>query len=159
MSEGRYSDKGSLETAFATDIHMSSQSVNLPRAVDIPGGIVYHPVAESGRVLTYMGLDDYDTLFEARHGRGALDHAPRKSEEIITPFMGITPTTVSTGLVVPYMDKGKSAVGIEPLSQNDCVYMMTYPLNKRVVSPSSEITGEGAVIFTNMTETMLTALD
>ena len=27
-----------------------------------------------------LDSDDYDTLFEARHGRGALDHMPRTSE-------------------------------------------------------------------------------
>ena len=74
--------------------------MNLPRVAEIPGGIVYHPVAESDRVSTQdwvAGLDDYDTLFEARHGRGALDHVPRKSEEIVTSSMGITPTILSTG--------------------------------------------------------------
>ena len=33
------------------------------------------------------------------------------------------------------------------------------PLEHRVVSPSSEIIGEGAAIFTDMTETILNALD
>ena len=37
--------------------------------------------------------------------------------------------------------------------------MTTDPLKHRVVSPSSEIIGEGAAIFTDMMETMLTALD
>ena len=38
--------------------------------------------------------------------------------------------------------------------------MTTDPLRHRVVSPSSDqIIGEGAAIFTDMTETMLTALD
>ena len=37
--------------------------------------------------------------------------------------------------------------------------MMIDPLTNRMVSPSSEIIGEGATIFTDMTETMLTALD
>ena len=38
--------------------------------------------------------------------------------------------------------------------------MTTYPFGHRVVSPNSEhITGEGAAIFTDMTETMLNALD
>ena len=32
-------------------------------------GIRYHPsVSEPDRLSTYTGLDDYDTLFEARHG-------------------------------------------------------------------------------------------
>ena len=36
-----------------------------------PGGIKYHPVvSEPDRLSTYTGLDDYDTLLEARHGRG-----------------------------------------------------------------------------------------
>ena len=44
------------------------------------------------RVSTYTGLDDYDTLFAARHGRGALEPASRMSEEMImTTFVGITP--------------------------------------------------------------------
>ena len=33
------------------------------------------------------------------------------------------------------------------------------PLKPRVVSPSSEIIGEGAAIFTDMTETILNTLD
>ena len=37
--------------------------------------------------------------------------------------------------------------------------MTTDPLKHRVVSPSSEIIGEGAAIFTDMTETILNALD
>ena len=159
MSEGRLSDMGSVDIVFATDMQMPSRSVNIPRTVRLPDGMVHHPVADSDRVMTYTGLDDYDTLFEARHGRGALDHVSRKSEEEIASSMGITPTTLETGLMVQSMDKEKSIVGIEPLSQNDCVSMMTDPLTNRVVSPSSEIIGKGAMIFTNMTETMLTMLD
>ena len=36
---------------------------------------------------------------------------------------------------------------------------MIDPLTSRMVSPNSDIIGEGAVIFTDMTETMLTMLD
>ena len=123
--------------------------------------IGYHPiVTESDRVSTYTGLDDYDTLFEARHGRGALDHVPRKSEEmVITSSIGITPTTSCTGLMVNPMDKVKPTINNEHTSQREHVSMKTDPLKCRVVSPSSEIIGEGAAIFTDMTETMLTALD
>ena len=39
------------------------------------------------------------------------------------------------------------------------VPMTIDPLTNRVVSPSSEIIGESAAIFTDMTETMLTTLD
>ena len=129
---------------------------------ELPGGIGYHPVvSEIHRVSTYTGLDDYDTLFEARYGRGVLDRVPRKSEEmVITSSMGITPTTLSAGLMVNPMGKVQSAVDIEHTSQREHVSMTTDPLKHRVVSPpSSEIIREGAAIFTDIMETMLTALD
>ena len=87
-------------------------------------------------------------MFEARHGRGALDHVPRKSEEmVITSSVGITPTTLSAVLMVNPLDKVIPAIDIEHTSQREHV------------SPSSEIIGECAAIFTDMMETMLTALD
>ena len=73
--------------------------------------------------------------------------------------MGITLTILGTSLGVQSKDKEKSVFGIEPLSQNDRVPMMIDPLTNRMVSPSSEIIGEGAMIFTDMIETMLTILD
>ena len=41
------------------------------------------------RVSTFTGLDDYDTLFAARHGRGALDPIPRVGEQKSTTTLGI----------------------------------------------------------------------
>ena len=61
--------------------------------------------------------------------------------------------------MVQSMDKVKSTIGIEHSSQREHVSMTTDPLKHRVVSPSSEIIGEGPTIFTDMTETMLSALD
>ena len=111
------------------------------------------------RVSTYTRLDDYDTMLEARHSRGALDHVPRKSEEmIITSSMGIAPTTLNAGLMVNSLDKAKPVIGIEYPSQRGHVSMTT-DMKHRVVSPRSEIIGEGAAIFTDMTETILNALD
>ena len=57
------------------------------------------------------------------------------------------------------MDKVKPAIDIEHSSQREHVSMTTDPLKHRVVSPSSEIIGECAAIFTDMTETILNALD
>ena len=113
---------------------------------ELPGGIRYHPVvSEIDRVSTYTRLDDYDTLFEVRHGRGALDHAPSKSEQvIITSSMGITPTTMSAGFIVNPLDKVKLTMDIEHPSQREHVSMTIDPLKHRVVSPSSEIIGKGA---------------
>ena len=131
-----------------------------------PGGIEYHPVVlEPDRLSTYTGLDDYDTLFEARHGRGALDHMPRTSgEAIVTSSIGMTPMTLSTGAIENPM------VLIRPIpdsrlpstNQKECVSVSADPsMMGQVVSPisSGHIIGEGAAIFTDMTETMLTALD
>ena len=112
------------------------------------------------RVSTYTGLDDYDTLFTARHGRGALDPAPRTSEQMImTSSMGITPTTLSARLMVNPLDKVKPPSDIEHLNQRDYASMTKDPLEQRVVSSSSEIIGEGTAIFTDMTETILNTLD
>ena len=62
-----------------------------------PGGIEYHPViSEPDRLCTYTGLNDYDTLFEARHGRGAIYNMPKSGEEAIaTSSIGIPPVTLS----------------------------------------------------------------
>ena len=92
----------------------------------LPGGIGYHPnVSETDRVSTYTGLDDYDTLFEVRHGRGALDQAPRISEGLIASSMGITPTTLSAGFMVSLLDKVKPAIDIGHSNQKEHVSMTT----------------------------------
>ena len=115
--------------------------------------------SETDRVSTYARLDDYDTLFEVTHGRGALDQAPRTSEEMkINSSVGITPTTSSAGFMVSPLDKVKPAIDIEHSSQREHVFM-TIDTKHRVVSPSSEIIGEGAAIFTDMMETILNKLD
>ena len=136
--------------------------VNLNEIANIPsGGIKYHPVVtESDRLSIYMGLDDYDTLFKARHGRGALDHVPRTSGEMVTTSsIGIAPTTLSTGVITNPMVEVKPTFDSRP---RESVPMSADPsmMGHRVVSPSSgHIIGEGAAIFTDMTETMFTALD
>ena len=66
---------------------------------------------------------------------------------------------MSAGFVVNPLDKVKPAIDIEHSSQREHVSMTTDPLKHRVVSPSSEIIGEGATIFTDMTETILNTLD
>ena len=67
----------------------------------------YHSNAfEIDSVSTYTGLDDYDTLFAASHGRGALEPVPRMSKEMImTTSVGITPPTVSMGMMANPMER------------------------------------------------------
>ena len=132
-----------------------------------PGGIEYPPVvSELDRLSTYTGLDDYDTLFEARHGRGALDNMPRSSgEAIVTSSIGMTPVSLSVGVIENLMVWIKPIPdnGLLPTSQKEPVSASADPsmMGHRVVSPmiSGHIIGEGAAIFIDMTETMLTALD
>ena len=46
-------------------------------------------------------MDDYDTLFAARHGRGALDPAPKVGEHITTTSLGIPTPIAGPALINP----------------------------------------------------------
>ena len=96
MSEGRLSELGSQEGMYVPPY------MNPWEKTERPGGNDHHSnILEMDRVSTYTGLDDYDTLFAARHGRGALDPVPRTSEQMImTTSVGITPSISDTGLMV-----------------------------------------------------------
>ena len=160
MSEGGLSYIDSQRAVFSRGIQMPPCSINEPS-----GDVQYHPVTtKSDRLSTYTGLDDYDTLFEARHGRGALDSVPRIGGEVITTsFIWITPITSSTGIIVnPRIELGPSFGGLPHPSQRESISMSTDPsvMGHSVASPSlGHKIGEGAAIFTDMMETMLTALD
>ena len=167
VSEGGLSDIDSQGAVFLGGIQMPLCHVDLNETANVPsGGIKYHPVVtESDRLSTYMGLDDYDTLFKARHDRGALDHIPRTSGEVVTTTsIGITPSTLSTGVIANPMIEVRPTFNNGPLhtNQREHVPMSTDPsmMGHRVVSPSSgHVIREGAAIFMDMTDTMLAALD
>ena len=126
----------------------------------VPGGTGYQPVVtESDRISTYTGLDDYDTLFATRHGRGALDQVPQTGEQIMTTSVGLTPPTLSTGLMVDPLERMMPAHDIVHSGQKEHTSIAKDLLKPRVASPSSETIGEGAAIFTDITETILDALD
>ena len=129
MSEGRLSDLGSQEGVYAPPyVNPWEQTINI-------GGTDYHPNAsETDRVSTYTGLDDYDTLFAARYGRGALDPVPRMSEQVImTTSMGITPPTTSMGLMVNPLEKVMPTYDIAQSSQREQVSIPKDSLKHRVV--------------------------
>ena len=148
MSEG--SQVGVYATPY---VDPSEHTINI-------GGTDYHPeLLETDKVSTYTGLDDYDTLFAARHGRGALDPVPRVSEQMIMmASLGIPPPVTGPELVNP-MERVMPARDMVHSSQREQVSLTKDALQPRVVSPSSEIIGEGAAIFTDMTETILDVLD
>ena len=102
VSEGVTSEIGSLGDVPHGGMQIPPHHANLGEIPHIPpGGIEYHPVvSESDRLSTYTGLDDYDTLFEARHGRGALDNMPRTGGEmIVASSIGMTPMTLTAGVM------------------------------------------------------------
>ena len=115
-------------------------------------------ITETDRVSTFTGLDDYDTLFAARHGRGALDPVPRASEQMITTSLGISPHLAGPELINP-MEKVIPNHDVAHSSQKEQVSLTNETLKPRVVSPSSEIIGESAAIFTDMMKTILNVLD
>ena len=150
MSEGRLSDRNSPKAIFAGGVQMSSHDGNVPL-----GGINYPPVAVEPGI--YTGLhDDYDTLFKARHDRGALDPAPVTSWEVVfTSFGGITPPPSSTGMIVNPRTEMRSTNGSLYPNQREDIPMGTdlSEMGHWVVSPGSGcIIGEGATIFMDITE-------
>ena len=153
--ERGYMSEGSQEGVYAPPyVDASEHTFNI-------GGTDYHPdITETDKVSTYTGLDDYDTLFAARHGRGTLDPVPRMSEQmIITTCMGIMPPTTSMGLMVNPLERVTSGHDSAHSGQREQVSLPKETLQQRVVSPSSEVIGEGAAIFTDMMETILNVLD
>ena len=146
--------EGSQEGVYVTPyVDPSEHTVKI-------GGTDYHPeIPETDKVSTYTGLDDYDTLFAARHGRGALDPVPRASEQMLMmTSLGITPPVTGTELINP-MERVTPICDMVHSSQREQVSLTKDALQPCVVSPSSEIIGKGAAIFTDMMETILDVLD
>ena len=144
--ERGYMSEGAQEGIYVTPyVDPSEHTTNM-------GGTDYcSEITETDRVSTFTGLDDYDTLFAARHGRGALDPVPKIGEQksIVTP--SIPPPMVGPELINP-MERMMPIHGDVHPDQREQV-------KPRMASPSSEIIGEGAAIFTDMMEMILDILD
>ena len=151
--ERGYMSEGSQEGVYVTPyVDPSEHTVNIV-------GTDYHSeIAETDRVSTFTGLDDYDTLFAARHGRGALDPVPKVNEQITTTSLGIPPPMVGPELINP-MERVMPILGVTHSGQREQVSLTHETLKLRLGSSSSEIIGDGAAIFTDMTETILDVLD
>ena len=94
--ERGYMSEGSQKGVYATPcIEPSEHTLNI-------GGTDYHSeITETDIVSTFTGLDDYDTLFAARHGRGALDPVPKVSEQKLAMTLGISPPMAGSELINP----------------------------------------------------------
>ena len=114
--ERGYMSKGSQEGVYVPPY------VNPLEQATGKSGTFYHSnTFEIDRASTYTGLDDYDTLFAARHGRGALDPVPRKTEQMIMmTSLGITPPVTGTELVNP-LEKVMPSCDIVHTSQREQV--------------------------------------
>ena len=133
-----YMSGGSQEGIYAPPyVDPSEHTLNI-------GVTYYHPdISETDKVSTYTGLDDYDTLFAAKHGRGALDPVPRTNEQLITTTsMGVMPPTMSTGLMTNPLERVMSNRDITHSSQREQVSIPKEILQPRVVSSSSKIIGK-----------------
>ena len=144
--ERGYMSEDSQEGVYATPyVDPSEHTINI-------GGNDYHSeITETDRVSTFTGLDDYDTLFAAKHGRGALDPVPKVGEQITRTSLGISPPMAGPELINP-MERMMPIHGDVHPGQREQVKL-------QVASPSSEIIGEGAAIFMDMTEMILDILD
>ena len=143
-----YMSEGSQEGVYATPyIDPSEHTINI-------GDTDYQSeITETDRVSTFTGLDDYATLFATKHGRGALDPVPKAGEQMTSTSIGIPTPKAGPELINP-MERKISIQG-----QREPVSPMPEAMKPQVASPSSEIIGEGAAIFMDMTETILDILD
>ena len=111
--ERGYMSEGSKEGVYATPyVDPSEHTINI-------GGTDYHSeITETDRVSTFTGLDDYNTLFAAKHGRGALDPVPKVGEQITTTSLGISPSVAGPELINP-MERMMSIHGdVHPVRGN-----------------------------------------
>ena len=139
--ERGYLSEGSQEDVYATpNMEPPGHTIN-------KGGTEYHlEITETDKVSTFTGLDDYDALFAVKHGRGVLNPVPVVGDQILTAPLGVPTPKAGPILTHPMEHMMSTQDGIE----KDGL---------QIPPPSSTIIGEGAAVFTDMTETILDTLD
>ena len=126
VSEGVPSDIGVSEGALQGSIQVPPHHANSDVFPYLPSsGIEYNPrVFEQDRLSTYTGPNDYDTLFEGRHGRGAIDSVPKSDEGMLAASTMVMPTTTSSmgmteNIMTGTRPKHTPHSGHPPLSRED----------------------------------------
>ena len=90
-------------------------------------GIEYDPgIVDQNKLSTYTGLQNYDTLFEDRHGRGAIDSVPVSGERV--------PATSPVALPILTTSMGMTENIMIGARQNMLLTVNTSPLVKEVPS-------------------------
>ena len=87
-----------------------------------------------------------------------MDLVPRVGEQLITTCLGIPPPIAGPELINP-MEKVMPIHNEVHPGQGEQMSLIPKMLKSQVGPPSSDIIGEGAAIFTDMTETILDVLD
>ena len=87
-----------------------------------------------------------------------MDPVPRVGEQITTTSLGISPPMAGPELI-NLMQKMMPIHGDACPGQREQVSLTPETVKPQVASPSSEIIGEGAAIFTDMTDMILGILD
>ena len=133
--ERGYMSEGSQEAVHVTPyLDSSEHTINI-------GGTDYHSeIIERDRVSTFTGLDDYDTLFAARHGRGALDPAPRVHEQLTTS-LGISPPIAGPELINPMERVMPIHDEVHP-GQGEQISLIPETVKVQADPPSSDTIGE-----------------
>ena len=97
------SERGQVSEGVPSDIDLSMGALHVTQNIQVPprcansdipsSGIKYDPRSvDQDKLSIYTTLDDYDTLFEARHGRGAIDNVTISGERVHATYPVVIPT-------------------------------------------------------------------
>ena len=173
VSEGVPSDMDlPIDTLYMTqNVQIPTRQANSYILPYLPSSSIEYDQrgVDQDKLSTYPSLDDYDAMFKARHGRGAIDNMTITGEKvsITSPVMVPTPSKsmgVTENPVTRAMPKHTPSSEYSlPSQKGQASVEEEYqsPVENDVVPHvgAGHILGEGATIFTDMTETMLAALD
>ena len=125
-------ERGPVSEGVPSNIDLPVGALNETQNVQIPprhahsdifpylpsSGIEYDPrIVDQDNLSTFTSLDDYDTLFEARHGRGAIDSVPVSDERVpATSPVALPVSTTNMGVTENIM------AGARPKHTSDCKY-------------------------------------
>ena len=124
-------------------------------------------------LYTYTSLDDYDAMFEARHGTGAVDSSLVTTEGMVSTTFPMTLPPQAEPVSISVSNKDPMTRQIPTYTASSATPFSSQPdqtqlgeeyqpqMEENIVSPVGvgHILGEGDAVFTDMTETMLTAFD
>ena len=177
-------ERGHVSEGVPSDIDLPVGALHEIQNVQIPprhansdifpylpsSGIEYDPrIVDQEKLSTFTSLEDYHTLFEARHSRGARDSVPISDDRVpATSPVAIPISATNMGVTKNIMtgagSKHTSDHEYPSPSQRYPISVgkgYQFPIEHKVDSPvgTGHIIGKGAAIFPDMRETLMTTLD